>query len=101
MAVEGLEQGRASRLAVRVQPGARRPGVTGTWNGRLKLAVAAPAQDGRANADLVRLVAELFGLRPADVVLLGGAGVRQKVLRLDLPVEACRRRVAELLAEVR
>lgn len=99
--VEAVEEGRASRLLVRVQPGARRRGVAGAWNGRLKLAVGAPALEGRANEELLRLVAELFGLRRAQVELVGGASSREKSLLLGLSVEACRRRVAELLAEDR
>lgn len=99
VALEDVDGGSAVRLPVRVQPGARRRGVAGTWNGRLKLAVPAPALDGRANEELVRLVAELFGLRRAEVELVAGAGSRSKVLRLALPGVQCRRRLAELLAE--
>jgi len=99
--VESLAGGRASGLAVRVKPGARRSGVTGTWNGRLALAVQSPPEDGRANEELLRLVAALFGLRRSAVELAAGAGARQKKLRLALAPADCRRRVAELLEEAR
>jgi uncharacterized protein (TIGR00251 family) len=85
-------------LEVRVQPGARRTGLAGTWNGLLKLAVAAPPEDGRANAAACALVAELFGLRPSAVALVRGHSSRSKVFRLDLAPGAAGARLARLRA---
>jgi hypothetical protein len=85
-------------LSVRLQPGARRTGAAGTWNGILKLAVAAPPEDGRANAAAIELLAELFGLRPSSVELLRGHSSRSKVFRLALAPVRARARLAELLA---
>jgi hypothetical protein len=48
-------------IRVRAQPGARRTALVGLWNGCLKLAVSAPPDDGRANAALAELLAELPG----------------------------------------
>jgi len=91
--------GRAVRLAVRVQPGARRAGAVGLWNGKLKLAVAAPPEDGRANRAAQELLAELFGLRPSSVELLQGHSSRSKVFRLELPLAAARARLEALARE--
>jgi len=90
--------GRAVRLAVRVQPNARRRGVAGSWNGLLRLAVAVPPEDGRANAAVAELLAELFELRPSAVELVQGHSARTKVFRLALAATAARTRLAELLA---
>ncbi len=95
--LEPADDGRATDLHVRAQPGARRRGVAGTWNGHLKLAVQAPALEDRANRDLVKLVAELFELRPSEVALVRGHSARQKTLRLELPPEVVRERLARLL----
>ncbi|MCZ6599129.1 MAG: DUF167 domain-containing protein [Planctomycetota bacterium] len=95
--IEPADDGRAADLYVRAQPGARRRGVAGTWNGHLKLAVPAPAVEGRANHELVRLAAELFELRPSEVALVRGHSARQKTLRLALPPEVVRERLARLL----
>lgn len=86
------------RLEVRVQPGARRAGAAGSWNGLLKLAVAAPPEDGRANAAAAELLAELFGLRPSAVELVRGHSSRNKVFQLALAPERARQRLTELLA---
>jgi len=94
----GEPGGRTVLVSVRVQPGARRAGLAGTWNGLLKLAVSAPPEDGRANAAAAALLAELFGLRASAVELVRGQTSRSKVFRLALAPEIARARLAELLA---
>ncbi len=94
--VLAADGGRAALLRVRAQPGARRAGVAGVWNGHLKLAVQAPPDRGRANEALVALAAQLFGLRPSAVELVRGHSARAKLLRLELSADAVRRRLAEL-----
>ena len=71
------------RLLVRVQPGARRTGFAGWFGDLPRLAVAAPPVDGAANEEVVRTIAETFGLRPRQVRLVGGAGSRTKRLEID------------------
>lgn len=88
----------AVHLTVRLQPGARRTGVAGSWNGVLRLAVAAPPEGGRANEAAARLLAELFDLRPSSVELLRGHSSRSKVFRLALAPLRARARLAELLS---
>lgn len=95
--IRGVDDDRAALVAVRAQPGARRTGVAGTWNGQLKLAVSAPPDGGRANAALVKLAAKLFGVRASAVELVRGHSSRQKELRIELAPEELRRRVAKLL----
>jgi hypothetical protein len=98
--VTALSEERSGRvlLQVRLQPGARRAGVLGEWNGLLKLAVSAPPEDGRANRAAAELLAELFGLRPSAVTLVRGHSSRTKVFRLALALAPARARLAALLA---
>lgn len=51
----------------------------GTWVAKLK----SPPVDGRANAELVALVAEQFGCRKAAVSIKSGASGRLKLVRID------------------
>jgi hypothetical protein len=92
--------GRTCLIPVRAQPGARRTALAGTWNGCLKLAVAAPPEDGRANDELTALLAQLFGLKARAVELVSGATSRQKRFRLGLGAELARTKLAALLAEL-
>ena len=65
-------------LPVRAQPGARKAGVLGEQGGALKVAVTAPAEDGRANQALTDALREALGLKRSQVELLSGAKSRQK-----------------------
>jgi uncharacterized protein (TIGR00251 family) len=94
------EPGRTCVVPVRAQPGARRAGLAGTWNGMLKLAVAAPPEDGRANAALAELLAELLGVRRGAVELVSGATARQKRFLVELPAATARARLEARLAEL-
>lgn len=70
-------------LEVRVKPNARVSSLVeqpdGTWLATIK----APPVDGRANAELVQLVAEHFGCRRAQVAIKVGGGGRRKLVRID------------------
>jgi uncharacterized protein (TIGR00251 family) len=84
-------------LPVRAQPGARKQGVMGEQNGALKLAVNAPADDGRANKALVALLRELLGVRRSQVELLKGGTSRDKKLLIRSVAHAdLERRIAAL-----
>ena len=69
-------------LRVHVSPGAGRSAVTGRHGDAVKVRVAAPPVDGRANAALVEFLAGEFGLKAADVTLVSGATSRAKRFRL-------------------
>ncbi len=86
-------------LRLHVQPGARQAGWAGRHGDRLKLKVAAPPVEGRANAAVCDFLAEFFELPASGVALVGGAGARQKqVLLRGLPVAAVRQRLAPHLS---
>jgi uncharacterized protein (TIGR00251 family) len=84
--------GRSVRLRLRVSAGASRRRILGVHGGALKLSVKAPPERGKANKDVVSLVAETFGLTPSDVEILSGETSPDKVVRLALsPREAAAR----------
>ncbi|HZM30050.1 MAG TPA: DUF167 domain-containing protein [Acidimicrobiales bacterium] len=69
-------------VPVYVQPGASRTGVAGWHGDALKVRVAAPAEGGKANEAVRRLVAAAVGIRPGDVEIVAGTAGRRKRLRL-------------------
>ena len=86
-------------LRLHVQPGAGRTSVLGIHGDALKVRVAAPPVDGRANSALVEFLATEFGLKPADVTLVSGASSRSKRFKLaGLEPEAADAAVERLLA---
>ena len=70
-------------LRVRVQPRAAKRGVAGVVDGRLKILVTQAPADGRANAAVIRLVAELAAVPKSSVVVSQGGTAREKTLRLS------------------
>ena len=88
-----------SLLAVRAQPGARKPGVLGEHAGALKVAVTAPPEDGRANEAITELLREWLGLKRSQVELASGATNRSKQFLIrGVTVEALREMIERLTA---
>jgi uncharacterized protein len=98
-ALQPLDGGAACTLAIRAQPGAKRNGPAGFWNGMLKLAVTAPADKGRANAALALELAAVLELKPALVELVSGAHARTKRFRIAQRFEIVALRLAQLASE--
>ena len=81
-----------TRLRLRVSAGASRSRVLGPHGGALKLSVKAPPERGKANREVLALVAEAFGLAPSDVALVAGETSPDKVVRLPIPPDEAARR---------
>jgi uncharacterized protein (TIGR00251 family) len=84
-----------ARLALRVAPGARRTEVLGRHGDGWKVSVAAPPERGRANAELVRLLARELAVPAARVTVVRGAAARDKVIEIDgITIQEADRRLA-------
>ncbi len=68
------------RVAVRVQPGAKKNEISGVMDGRLRIRLMAQAVENKANKALVAFVAQKLGLRPSRVRLASGETGREKIL---------------------
>ena len=86
---------RAIRLNLRVAPGAGRSAVVGRHGDAWKLRVAAPAERGRANESVVRLLATSLEIGRPDVRIVSGAVSRDKVVEIvGLTLEEAEQRLA-------
>jgi uncharacterized protein (TIGR00251 family) len=65
-------------LAIHAQPGAKRSEVVGLHGDALKIRVAAPALEDRANEALIAFLAERFDVPKKNVTLLSGHKSREK-----------------------
>ncbi len=65
-------------IHVHAQPGARRTEAVGLHGEAIKVRVAAPALEDRANDALVAWLAERFGVPRRSVALVAGARSREK-----------------------
>lgn len=79
------EEAGAIVLALHVQPGAKRTEAAGTHGDALKLRLAAPPVDGKANAELLRFLADAFGVPLRQVAIERGEASRQKIVRIGAP----------------
>lgn len=70
-------------VEVKVKPNAKESILNeekdGTWTARLK----SPPLDGKANRELIGLVARHFGVRKAQISIRTGASSRLKRLQID------------------
>jgi uncharacterized protein (TIGR00251 family) len=69
-------------LLLHCQPGAKVSRVVGEHDGRLKLALNAPAVENRANEVLVAWIAEQLSIPRRQVELVSGQTSRKKRIRL-------------------
>ncbi len=70
-------------LPVKIVPGSSRTRYMGLWQGRAKIAVAAPPEKGRANQAVIEFLADLLGVRRRDVSIVAGSTNPQKKIRID------------------
>lgn len=72
-------------LKVRVQPRASRDEFGEAQEDYLKVRITAPPVDGKANAHLIRYLAEVFRVAKSRITLLDGETAREKRLRIEAP----------------
>jgi uncharacterized protein (TIGR00251 family) len=70
-------------LAVRVTPRAGRDALLGWQGDILRLSVAAPAERGKANEAVVRLLSTALGLPRQRIRIVRGQTSRQKVIAIE------------------
>jgi len=76
----------AIELELHVQPGAKRTEVAGLHGEALKVRLAAPPVEGKANAALIAFLAETFGVAQRNVTIVRGEASRRKRVRVAAPM---------------
>jgi len=70
-------------LRIKVIPGAPKTEIKGEMaDGTLKITVAAAPEKGKANAALIKFLAEEYGVPKSAVIIISGAGVRLKLIKI-------------------
>lgn len=69
-------------ISVRVQPSGGRSRIVGVHGDSLKVRVSAPANEGKANAELIRFITGVIGVRRSAVDIVSGHRGRDKVIRV-------------------
>ena len=92
-----LRQGeRQVTLTLHIQPGAKKTEVAGVHGDALKIRLAAPPVDGKANAALIAFVADRLGIARSSVAVKSGQTSRRKVIEvIGAPADTIARLWAE------
>ena len=89
-----------ARLHLRVSPGATRSRIVGKHGDGWKIHVTAPPEDGRANAAVVRLIADTVSVSRGAVSVVSGHGSRDKIVELaGIELARVERRLNEAAAK--
>jgi len=70
-------------LTLHIQPGARKTELAGLHGDALKIRLAAPPVDGKANAALIDFIADRLEIARSAVRLKSGQSSRRKVLEVS------------------
>jgi uncharacterized protein len=76
------EKDGAVTIKVRVQPRAPRTEIAGEHAGAIKVRIAAPPVDGKANEECRRYLAKLLKVSATSVEIISGESSRDKVIRI-------------------
>jgi uncharacterized protein (TIGR00251 family) len=74
---------RRATLTLHIQPNARVTAVAGLHGDALKVRVAAPATEDKANRELIDFLHQWFKLRIVDITIKQGARGRRKIVELS------------------
>ena len=69
-------------FAVKVQPRAKKNAILGDLGGAVKISLAAPPTDGRANQACLEFLAEVLNVPRSAVSIVSGETNRRKVVRV-------------------
>jgi uncharacterized protein (TIGR00251 family) len=70
------------RLAVQITPNAKRTEVIGVLDGVLKIRLQAQPIEGKANAALVRYLADVLGVPKGAVAITHGSTSKRKIIEI-------------------
>lgn len=69
-------------LKIKVEPRSSRSEVVGQYGEALKVRLTSPPVEGKANKELVEVLAREFGISKKDVEIISGQSSKNKIVRL-------------------
>ena len=82
------------RLEIKAIPGASKTEFAGIKDGRLRIRLAAVAEDGKANAELISFLSKRIGCAKRDLRIISGERARVKVVEVAV---GCRAKLEEII----
>jgi uncharacterized protein (TIGR00251 family) len=75
------------KINIYVQPGAKKSGYAGEYDGKVKLKVSAPPVEGAANEEVVRFFSKLLKVPRSSVRIVSGELSRHKTVEVDAEMD--------------
>lgn len=75
-------EGATRTMQVRVKPGARQSSLEETSEGTWLAQIKSPPVDGKANRELIELIAEHFGCSKSAITIKSGKSGRMKLVKV-------------------
>ena len=72
-----------TRIVLRVSSNAKRSEIVGRYGQGWKVRVAAPRDGGKANAELLSLLADVLGVPAQQLRIIAGVASRDKVVAIE------------------
>ncbi|GBE06779.1 MAG TPA: YggU family protein [Nitrospirae bacterium] len=69
-------------INIKVAPRSSRPGIAGPYKDGLKVKLSSPPVEGRANKELIAILAKEFRIPKKNVEIIRGKRSKNKVVRL-------------------
>ena len=70
-------------LKIKVEPRSSKSGVVGPYGDALKVKLSSPPVEGKANKELIRVLAKEFGIPQKDVEIISGQSSKNKIVKLQ------------------
>ena len=87
----------AARLEVHIQPNSSRNMITGYTGGVLRVKIAAPPVEGKANQKLIEFLSEVLDTAKSNIRIVSGQTGKHKILEIaNLPSEEIKERLERL-----
>lgn len=82
---EPVQMDKSGNICIRIlaKPGAKQNGITDITAEGVGVQISAPPSDGEANAELVKYLSKVLGLRKSDVSLDKGSRSRNKIILIS------------------
>ena len=69
-------------LKIKVEPRSSRAGIIGQYGDALKVKLTSPPVEGKANKELIEILAKEFSIARKDIEIISGQSSKNKIVRL-------------------
>ncbi len=70
---------------VKVKPNSQQQSIEVEADGSLKVCLKSPPVDGKANQELIKLLAKKFNVKKSEITIKSGLSAKNKLIEISLP----------------